>query len=135
MLLDTSGLLCYHDRDQTEHAQAQNLLEQPGRKIVHNYVLVEFVALAQARKLSRKPALDFLGSLLNNPLVETVWVDERLHREGMELLRSRPVRIWLSVVRMTESACVSVMRTRQASARLMGTFAYFCIRIVPSGLQ
>src|SRR4029077_6311446 len=31
-----------------------------------------------------------------------------------------------SVVRMTGSGSVSVMRTRQASARLMGTSAYFC---------
>src|SRR5438094_500788 len=31
-----------------------------------------------------------------------------------------------SVVRITGSGSVSAMRTRQASARLMGTFAYFC---------
>src|SRR6266851_2518686 len=114
MLLDTSGLLCYHDRDQTEHAQAQNLLEQPGRKIVHNYVLVEFVALAQARKLSRKPALDFLGSLLNNPLVETVWVDERLHREGMELLRRRPDKGYS----LCDAVSFILMRNRQIQGAL-----------------
>jgi predicted nucleic acid-binding protein len=89
MLIDTSGLLCYHDRDQAEHAQAISLLEKPGRKLLHNYVLVEFVALAHARKLSRKPVLDFLSAVLKHPLVESVWVDERVHREGMDLLRRR----------------------------------------------
>jgi predicted nucleic acid-binding protein len=89
MLIDTSGLLCYHDRDQAEHEQAKRLLEQPGRKLPHNYVLVEFVAVAHARKLSRKAVLNFLSAVLKHPLVETVWVDEGLHRAGMELLRRR----------------------------------------------
>jgi hypothetical protein len=34
MLIDTSGLLCYYDRDQAEHEQARILLEQPGRKLL-----------------------------------------------------------------------------------------------------
>src|SRR5579871_2017419 len=89
MLIDTSGLLCYHDRDQAEHELATRLLEQPSRKLLHNYVLVEFVALAGARTLPRKPALDFLNAVLKHPLVETVWVDERLHLEGIELLKRR----------------------------------------------
>ena len=89
MLIDTSGLLCYHDGDQAEHEQAKRLLEGPGRKLLHNYVLVEFVAVAHARKLSRKPALNFLSAVLKHPFVETVWVDEGLHRAGMELLKRR----------------------------------------------
>src|SRR5262245_47493222 len=89
MLIDTSGLLCYHDRNQAEHEEAKRLLEQPSQKLLHNYILVEFVALAHARKLSRKPALDLLSALLKHPLVEAVWIDERLHRAGMELLSRR----------------------------------------------
>ena len=91
MLLDTSGLLCYHDRDQAEHDQALRLLEAPGGKVVHNYVLVEFVALAHARGLPRKPALAFLSAVLKHPLVQLVWVDEHRHQEGMELLKRRVV--------------------------------------------
>jgi predicted nucleic acid-binding protein len=89
MLLDTSGLICYHDSDQAEHEQARNLLERRGRKLLHNYVMVEFVALAHARKLPRKPAIDFLDAVLNHPSVEIVWVDETLHREGIQLLKRR----------------------------------------------
>jgi predicted nucleic acid-binding protein len=56
---------------------------------VHNYVLAEFVALAQARKLDRKKALDFVENLVRHPLVALVWVDQRLHGEAMKLLRKR----------------------------------------------
>jgi predicted nucleic acid-binding protein len=89
MLLDTSGLLCYFDRDQSQHNAAVVLLEGPGRKLVHNYVLAEFIALVQARKLDRKAALSFLESLVGHPLVELVWVDEELHAEGVKLLKRR----------------------------------------------
>jgi predicted nucleic acid-binding protein len=50
---------------------------------------VEFVALTHARKLGRKQSLNFLSDLLKHPLIEMVWVDEQLHREGMELLNRR----------------------------------------------
>jgi predicted nucleic acid-binding protein len=35
------------------------------------------------------PALTFLGDLLDNPDIETVWVDEPLHREAVALLFTR----------------------------------------------
>src|SRR5207245_627678 len=57
--------------------------------LLHNYVLVEFVAVAHTRKLSREPALNFLSAVLKHPFVETVWVDEGLHRAAMELLKRR----------------------------------------------
>jgi predicted nucleic acid-binding protein len=111
MLIDTSGLFCYHDRDQAEHEQARCLLEQQGRKLVHNYVLVEFVALAHARKLSRKPVLDFVGAVLKHPLVEAVWIDERVHQEGMELLKRR--------IDKGYSLCDAVIATAPARAVAM----------------
>src|SRR5579871_3770744 len=114
MLIDTSGLLCYHDRDQAEHELATRLLEQPSRKLLHNYVLVEFVALAGARTLPRKPALDFLNAVLKHPLVETVWVDERLHLEGIELLKRRMDKEYS----LCDAVSFALMRTRRLDEAL-----------------
>jgi predicted nucleic acid-binding protein len=120
ILLDTSGLLCYHDRDQSEHDSAVSFLEGPGRKVVHNYVLAEFVALAQARKLDRKKALDFVESVVRHPLVVLVWVDQKLHGEAMKLLRKR--------VDKTYSLCDAVsfvVMRRQKIAKALTTDRHF----------
>src|SRR5438552_18328272 len=47
MFLDTSGLLCYHSKDEPEHREAQRLFKGERRHLTHSYVLAEFVALAQ----------------------------------------------------------------------------------------
>jgi predicted nucleic acid-binding protein len=52
-------------------------------------VLAEFVALATIRRLPRLPALTYIKDLLENPDIETIWVDETLHREAMTLLLAR----------------------------------------------
>ncbi len=90
MLLDTSGLLCLHHRAEMFHHQARALYRQARSRSTHNYVLAEFVALANARRLPRLPVLTFLVDLLENPDIETVWVDESLRREAMALLLGRP---------------------------------------------
>jgi predicted nucleic acid-binding protein len=51
--------------------------------------LAEFVALANARRLPRVAALTFVVDLVENPDIETVWIDEALHREAMALLLAR----------------------------------------------
>jgi len=89
MLLDTSGLFCYHHKDEPEHQSAQALFEAPGRKLTHSYVVSEFVALAGARRLQRTPALDFLKAVLDHPEVEVVWVSKGLNREAVSLLEAR----------------------------------------------
>jgi len=48
LLLDTSGLLCCLDAAEIRHQEAVTLFEAESLKITHNYVLVEFVALAHA---------------------------------------------------------------------------------------
>ena len=45
---------------------------------------------AHARRLPRLAALTFVADLLDNPDIETVWVDEPLHREALSLLFARP---------------------------------------------
>lgn len=89
MLLDTSGLFCYHHEAGAEHQDAMTLFESAGAKLTHSYVLAEFVALTHARKLLRKPALNFLNTLLEHPEVEVVWVNEALNQTAITLLEAR----------------------------------------------
>jgi predicted nucleic acid-binding protein len=89
MLLDTSGLLCLHNRAEPSHAHARTLYHAARVRLTHNYVLAEFVALANARRLPRLAALTFIVDLVGNPDIETAWVDEALHREAMDLLLAR----------------------------------------------
>jgi uncharacterized protein len=89
MLIDTSGLLCLHHRPEPFHEKACAAYADARRRLTHDYVLAEFVALANARRLPRMTALQFVIDLLDSPDVETVWVDELLHRAVMALLLAR----------------------------------------------
>jgi predicted nucleic acid-binding protein len=89
MLLDTSGLLCLHNRAEPFHTHARTLYHAAHGQLTHNYVLAEFVALTHARRLPRMAALIFIVDLVGNPAIETVWVDRALHREAMDLLLAR----------------------------------------------
>jgi predicted nucleic acid-binding protein len=89
MLVDTSGLLCLHNRAEPLHGHARTLYHAAHVRLTHSYVLAEFVALAHARRLPRVAALTFMVDLVGNPDIETVWVDESLHREAMTLLLAR----------------------------------------------
>ena len=86
MLLDTSGLLGLVHRDEPHHVEALRLLRTASGKVTHNYVLAEFVALAQVRGLPREPALRFVARMLENPEIEVRWVGEPLHRQGVSPL-------------------------------------------------
>jgi uncharacterized protein len=89
MLLDTSGLFCYHHRPEPRSDDAQTLFEAAGPKLTHSYVIAEFVALSIARGLPRRDTLLFLIALLAHPEVEVIWVGEDLCREAVRLLESR----------------------------------------------
>jgi predicted nucleic acid-binding protein len=89
MLLDTSGLLCLHNRAEPFHARASALYRAAPVRLTHSYVLAEFVALANARRLPFPAALYFITDLVENPDIDTVWVHESLHRHAMALLLAR----------------------------------------------
>lgn len=90
MLLDTSGLLCYLHRDEQQHSRAVQLIhDADDRLLTHSHVLAELVALALVRRFPRSQVLAFVVDLVDNPDIETIWVDERLHREAMQLLIDR----------------------------------------------
>lgn len=57
--------------------------------LTHSYGIVEYVALATARRFPPSSALAFRVDLLDNPDIETVWVDEQLHRSAVDLLMER----------------------------------------------
>lgn len=59
MLLDTSGLLCCFDANEVRHDEAVKHYGDASLRLTHNYVLAEFVALAQARGLPREASLTF----------------------------------------------------------------------------
>ncbi|MGQ4648846.1 PIN domain-containing protein [Lyngbya aestuarii] len=89
MLLDTSGLLCLHYQTEPLHTQACTAYKKATIRLTHSYIIAEYVALATARRFPRSSALAFVVDLLDNPDIETVWVDEPLHREAVELLMER----------------------------------------------
>ncbi len=89
MLLDTSGLMCVLDKQDGRHAEAVRRYHAARRRLVTNYVLAEYVALAHVRGLSRQQTLDFSDAVLRDPNVEIVWVEKPLHRQALNLLQAR----------------------------------------------
>jgi len=89
MLLDSSGLLCLFHLDEIKHKEAVSLYANAERRLVHNYILAEFVPLAQIRGLPRLLTLDFSQNLLTDESVDVIWVDGQLHGQALELLRAR----------------------------------------------
>jgi predicted nucleic acid-binding protein len=89
VLLDTSGFLCCLDADESRHGAAARLYDAAVLRVTHNYVLAEFVALAQARRLPREDSLAFAAAVLADAEIETVWVDRAIHDEAMRLLQAQ----------------------------------------------
>ena len=89
MLFDTSGLFCIFDVSEDRHSAAVAIFQNAAERITHNYVLADFVALCQARRLNRAATLAFLTDLCSNPEFQIVWVDSSLHEAAMRLLSVR----------------------------------------------
>jgi predicted nucleic acid-binding protein len=89
MLLDTSGLLCVHHEAEQRHENAVTFFHAASTRFTHSYVLAEFVPLCQVRGLPRSAALSFVVELIDNPLVEVIWVDSLLHRVALAFLQTR----------------------------------------------
>lgn len=94
MLLDTSGLMCLFDRREFRHQDALDFYNAASVRLTHNYVLMEFVTLTHARHAPRVEALAFVVDLFDDPEVEVVWVEERLHRSALTLLQERLDKAW-----------------------------------------
>ena len=89
MFLDTSGLLSLYDSRDAFHGDAVREFRRADRLLTHNYMLAELVALVNARNLPRRAAINYIRDLLDDPLIEVLWVDEAFHRAGLDLLAHR----------------------------------------------
>lgn len=89
MLLDTSGLYSFFDDKDFRHAKASAFVESANVRITTSYVLAKFIPLCQVRKLNRRKTLEFVETLVKNPLIKIVWVGENLHNQAFELLQNR----------------------------------------------
>jgi predicted nucleic acid-binding protein len=89
MLLDTSGLFSFFDENDFRNSEAVSQVREAEFLLTHSYVLAEFIPLCQVRGLDRSKTLDFVEALLENELIEIVWVDESIHRSAFELLQNR----------------------------------------------
>ena len=116
MLIDTSGLLCLHYKTEPLHTLACNVYRSATIRLTHSYVIAEYVALASARRFPRSLALAFVVDLLDNPDIEMIWVNERLHRVAVDLLLARPDKTYslcdaVSFVLMKERGINEVLTT------------------------
>ena len=114
MLLHTSGLFCLVDRDEPEHNVAVSVYAGAGQRLIHNYILAEFVSLAQTRGLARSLALGFSEDVLTDQSLEVVWVDFQLHRLALELLQDRRDKSYS----LCDAVSFVIMRERKISEAL-----------------
>jgi predicted nucleic acid-binding protein len=94
IFLDTSAIYALADKTDPNHAAAykkfQNVLESEEVFLLHNYILLESVALLQAR-LGLTSAVFFLR---NAKSFEVEWVGQNLHEEAekeLERIRKRGI--------------------------------------------
>ncbi len=114
ILVDTSALFAALDRDDRNHARAvAGFVEHAGELLVtHNYVALETDALAR-RRLGPAASRALLTELL--PTLETIWVDESLHRSALALYL-RGARSGASLVDCTSFAVMEAHGIRRAFA-------------------
>jgi predicted nucleic acid-binding protein len=118
MFLDTSGLMCLLDLRDNRHGIAVSSYRTAGQRATSSYVLAEFVALAEARGAPRMRALAFVADIQDSAKIETIWVDEQLHRQAFALLQGRTDKTYslcdaVSFVLMRERGIVEALTTDQ----------------------
>ncbi len=94
MFVDTSGFLCKNKETEIYHEKAGELYDSPAIRLTTNYVLAEYVALAQVRGVPRHEIIKFSTDILSDKKTEIVWVDEDLHRRAIELPRNREDKLY-----------------------------------------
>lgn len=79
VFVDTSALFALVDRDDEFHGAARSFFPELATRtlVTHNYVVVETIALVQAR-LGLAAVRAFVDDF--RPLLETVWITEEMHR-------------------------------------------------------
>lgn len=90
MLLDTSGLYSYFDKDDSFHITAVGYFDAANSMLDNDYVLAEFIPLCRVRGLNREKTLAFVEEILLSPLIEKIWTNERHYLTALNLLKTRP---------------------------------------------
>ena len=108
MLIDTSGFLCLHEKDEPFHQQALKLYDDGPLRITTNYILAEYTALAEIRGVLRSQIIEFSLTALADDAIEIVYVDERLHILAVALIADRPDKHYS----LCDAASFIVMRER-----------------------
>jgi predicted nucleic acid-binding protein len=90
MLIDTSGWLAMLHSDESEHQMSLEHFDSASIRLTHNYILAEFVPLAQVRGFSRLATMEFSRRVLADPMIRVIWVSEDIHTSALELLSDRP---------------------------------------------
>lgn len=114
MLIDTSGWLCLYHKDEQEHGEAVELYRNVKTRITTNYVLAEFVPLAQTRGFPRMQNIKFTEKILDSAEIEIIWVSEVLHRQAVALLRDRADKLYS----LCDAVSFVLMRERGISESL-----------------
>ena len=94
MLIDTSGLYRYFNKQSAHHDAAKTFFQSALERVTHNYILAEFVALSNIRGLDRKTTFDFSSWILDTPLMDVIFVDGALHSKALTLLENRIDKNW-----------------------------------------
>ena len=116
MLIDTSGFLCLIHKDESEHSDAVRIYNEAPSYLTHNYILDEFVPLANVRGFPRTESLKFSRQLLTDLTIELIWVDQVLHESALNLLENRRDKLYslcdaVSFVLMRERGIVDALTT------------------------
>ena len=114
MLIDTSGFLCFNEKEESFHEKAVELYDSAKARLTTNYVLAEYTALAQVRGIARQKITEFSTRILETREIEIVWVNESLHRQAVELIKERPDKNYS----LCDAVSFVVMRVRDISEAL-----------------
>ncbi len=116
MLIDTSGFYCFFDENDHRHADAIAFMQSADARLTTSYVLAELIPLCYARGFHQPQTLAFVATLLQNPLLEIVWVDEAWHKAAFALLQERQDKTYslcdaVSFVLMRERGVLEALTT------------------------
>ncbi len=116
MLLDTSGLYSYFDKDDLFHVEAVERFDAATSMLINDYVLAEFIPLCLVRNLNRQKTLAFVEEILRSPFIEKLWTTERHYLEALNLLKARSDKTYslcdaVSFILMREYEIVEALTT------------------------
>ena len=89
MLIDIAGWYSFFDEKDFRHPDASATVKAANVRLPTSYVLAEFIPLCQTRGLNRKKTLEFVETIIVNPLIEILWIEENLHGQAFTLLQKR----------------------------------------------